>query len=117
VSPTAEVGVDVERVEGAGPAPAVGARACSGRERAELAAIDPALRPRALLRCWTQKEAVAKLLGCGLGLDLRAVEVTVSPDEPMRVRGMLGSADGAAPCSLRELDLPAGFVGALAVGA
>ncbi|WP_069169898.1 4'-phosphopantetheinyl transferase family protein [Streptomyces griseus] len=62
------VGVDVE------PVPAAqtlveAADVLHPAESAELAALDPGLRPAAFARVWTRKEACLKGLGIGLGAD------------------------------------------------
>ncbi|MFD5075685.1 4'-phosphopantetheinyl transferase family protein [Streptomyces sp. NPDC058371] len=64
----APIGVDVDLVSDQ-PATAELASMLHVDEQAELAALAPELRPRALARLWTRKEAYLKGLGTGLGRD------------------------------------------------
>ncbi|MFF3175521.1 4'-phosphopantetheinyl transferase family protein [Streptomyces sp. NPDC057900] len=64
----APIGVDVELV-GDEEGTAELASMLHVDEQAELAALSPAERPRALARLWTRKEAYLKGLGTGLGRD------------------------------------------------
>lgn len=72
--------------------------------------------PGAAMRCWARKEAVSKAVGQGLSLPLDAFAVDCGP----AASGWLRHAPpGTAPQAWTTLDLPvpAGYVGALAVGA
>ncbi|WP_307787400.1 4'-phosphopantetheinyl transferase family protein [Streptomyces musisoli] len=64
----APIGVDVDLVSDQ-TASAELASMLHVAEQEELAALEPALRPRALARLWTRKEAYLKGLGSGLGRD------------------------------------------------
>lgn len=64
----APIGVDVDLVSDA-TATAELSSMLHVAEQEELAALAPALRPRALTRLWTRKEAYLKGLGSGLGRD------------------------------------------------
>ncbi|MEW2283272.1 4'-phosphopantetheinyl transferase superfamily protein [Streptomyces sp. NPDC047841] len=99
----APVGVDVEAAPPAGTAGELAAM-LHPRERAELAALPPAERGEAFLRCWTRKEACLKGLGAGL---------THGIEEPY-VGG--GEVPGAvAGWRLADVRIPAGYRAAVAV--
>jgi 4'-phosphopantetheinyl transferase len=71
-SKAAEIGVDVEAVRPIRDADAMAAQLFSPRENRAYAALAPADRPLAFLRCWTRMEAVAKALGDGLSNSLKS---------------------------------------------
>jgi 4'-phosphopantetheinyl transferase len=80
---------------------------------AEAAAVDAAGergRERCFLRCWTRREAVLKASGRGIGVDLQALEVGVSP-APLLLRL---PGDGRE-LHVQDLDLGADWIGALCV--
>jgi len=91
------VGVDVERVDRTADVDALARDCCSPRERSELAALPVATRRRAFFEMWTRKEAVAKLLGVGLGLPPDRIDVTASG---------LPSNPGAGCLTLEPLAVP-----------
>lgn len=102
-----DVGIDIERSDRR-VAGGVLRRALDDRERAHLAALAPARRGEAALRLWTAKEAYAKAIGAGLAHRFSDIAV----EDP------LGDARLARPgWSLRRLDPPDGYVGALVVHA
>lgn len=73
VSPTTEIGVDVERLDRT-PLPPEEAW-LSTEERRRFEPLSGSHRHRALVQTWTAKEAVAKALGSGLATPLRAIDV------------------------------------------
>jgi 4'-phosphopantetheinyl transferase len=87
-----ELGVDVERADGRLADPRelarVAERTLTGAERARLACLAPAERPRAFLRAWTRKEALLKALGSGLGREPGTVEVGLEPLGPLEARAL-----------------------------
>lgn len=60
------VGVDIERHRPLADLDALVRRTCSPRERCDLEALGPELRPGAFLALWARKEAYAKWSGGGL---------------------------------------------------
>ncbi|WP_380285855.1 4'-phosphopantetheinyl transferase family protein [Kitasatospora purpeofusca] len=95
------VGVDVEPLPGAESVEVL-SPALHPAERAELADVGPADRPRAFARLWTRKEAYLKGLGIGLGRPPAA--------------DYLGTAEpGRRPPGWAVADLPAGHRHAAAV--
>jgi len=112
VARTPRVGVDVEVERADVDVGRLSARHFTASERAELAALEDALRLKAFYRVWTRKEAYVKALGKGLFHPLDAFDV--SAGAPARFAGF---RDGSrlADWSLVDLDLGAGRAGALAV--
>jgi 4'-phosphopantetheinyl transferase len=99
------VGVDVERLRGIPPTDALVRRECTEPERRRLSAADPADRERLFVRAWTRKEALSKAVGHGHGLSFAALESGARRTWVKDTR-----------LSLFDLDLPAPYWGALAVG-
>jgi 4'-phosphopantetheinyl transferase len=101
----ARVGVDVERLDGTDLADGAAEGWLTARERAALAGLPAAVRPPAVTRCWTQKEAVLKGLGVGLRAGPHTVETPVS-----------GAGTGwSGDWHLLPVDVPPGWVASLAL--
>ena len=89
---------------------------CGGFHAQEQQAIAASADPdAAAMRCWSRKEAVAKAVGLGLSLPLDAYAVDCGPASGAWLRQ---APAGLAQSGWTTLDLPvpAGYVGALAVG-
>jgi 4'-phosphopantetheinyl transferase len=110
-----EVGVDVERVRDQPELLELADCCFSSSERATLAAVPPSSQTRAFYRCWTRKEAYVKAVGCGLGAGLSDFDVAFGPDQPPALVSVSWEASEPARWRMDELDLPAGYVGALVV--
>lgn len=108
------LGVDLEKLRPVPDHESLAARFFSPLERDLLRGIDPALRERSFLRCWTRKEAFVKALGDGLHHPLDAFDVELRPDWPARFLGIRGDAAGVSGWSLHDLDVGPGFAGAAA---
>lgn len=109
-----DVGVDIERLRQSLPHEAIAAEFFSLAERAALAALPPGQRTRAFYRCWTRKEAFVKARGLGLRAPLGSFDVTLAPGEPARLLACREAGVDAGAWSLDDLDLPPGYVGAVA---
>lgn len=108
------VGIDLERMRRGIPHQRIAARFFTRSEAASLRDVPAAVRPGAFFTCWTRKEAYLKATGSGLGRGLphalKGFAVTVAPGEPPAFRHT------ARPnWSLVDLDVAAGYVGAVAV--
>ncbi len=109
------VGVDVEQAgRGVGELDDMAGVYFSTQEQAAYFALPTADRSDAFFRCWTRKEAVAKALGLGMSLPGPSFAVSLPAADPHLLR--LGD-EAATGWSLIDLDLPRGYVGALAVPA
>lgn len=82
-----EVGVDVEEI--AETREALLRKVCTAEELASLPAGDAEERQNAFFRLWTGKESFLKLLGTGLTLPPREVEVSLGPPPSLGLRGRL----------------------------
>jgi 4'-phosphopantetheinyl transferase len=106
-----ELGVDVERVRPVSPDVVAGCLAPA--EAAALAALPPALREEAFIRCWTRKEAFLKATGAGLTVAPSDIAVSLDPLSAA-VLEIAADADEAAHWQLADLSLAPGYCGALA---
>ncbi|TKJ28113.1 hypothetical protein A6V29_03120 [Blastococcus sp. CCUG 61487] len=101
------VGVDVETIAPWDPA-VLDEGWLHPDERAELTALPVEARPTALTRCWTQKEAVLKGLGTGLGGGPARLRTPVGPGggEVSRwtVRAVPAPSDRVASVATSSLD-------------
>lgn len=99
-----QVGVDVESTRRPPPRPGLVRRTLTTAEHRTLAALPPGAGQRAFFQAWSRKEAYAKGLGIGIGIDFRTIEVgwhaPVSAGKP--------------PWEVRSLLLAAPHVGAVA---
>ncbi|WP_426687732.1 4'-phosphopantetheinyl transferase family protein [Rhodanobacter ginsengiterrae] len=104
-------GIDLERVRPRHRALEIAARFFSADEAAALAALPLAEQAVAFLEVWTAKEAVVKALGRGIafGLDRFSVARDAGHLRLLRLHG-----DDAGAWQLRQLELDADVVGALA---
>ena len=82
-------GIDIEHVNRDIEAEALAQRFFTRREYADLQRMPAADRKRAFLAAWTRKEAIAKSIGDGLQLALDQIEVTVAPDAPPELLGIM----------------------------
>ena len=109
------IGVDVEALRAMPDALALADRFFSPSERQALHAVGAADRDVAFFSCWTRKEAYVKATGEGLTCDLESFDVSVAPGEPARLLRLFGSSAAAARWAVEALDVPAGFIAAVAV--
>jgi 4'-phosphopantetheinyl transferase len=107
-----EVGIDVE-AEPPGNADELAPIVLSGPERQAYERLPQALRPAALLRCWTRKEALLKASGSGLSCDPRMLTVGWQGAGTQAV-AMPASAAGFA---FRDLTLAGAFSSSVALAA
>ena len=110
-----EMGIDLEYVRPIAEMEQLAERFFSTQENAILRVVAAEQRALAFFNCWTRKEAFIKACGEGLSMPLNRFTVSLTPGEPARLLSSDdGFQDGSRWC-LRELALPAGYVGALVV--
>jgi 4'-phosphopantetheinyl transferase len=115
LSRDAELGVDIENTKIVDDADTIVRRLFSPREVAAYFQVPASERPVAFFNCWTRKEAFVKALGSGLALSLKLFDVSVLPDETVRIVSINGDSKCARSWSLVHLEPSPGFVGALAI--
>jgi 4'-phosphopantetheinyl transferase len=104
-----EIGVDIEWMKEDFPVMEVAQRFFTGKEIAALAALPIHLQSEAFYKCWTSKEAFLKAKGTGLSGELDEVEIMLTPEKHVRIRGTVSN------WSLYELHPSDGYAGALVV--
>lgn len=107
-----EVGIDVERTDRRVDVDAVSRRLFAPAEAEAIAALPEAERRTAFFRCWTAREAVVKACGTGMLVPRVSFRVEARPAGPLVVRA---AGSEPFPWWVRELPVPPGHVGALAV--
>ncbi|HEV3071792.1 MAG TPA: 4'-phosphopantetheinyl transferase superfamily protein [Solirubrobacteraceae bacterium] len=107
------VGVDVEQLRSTRWRSLL-ARICDSRELTEARAEVPLAGECAFFERWVAKEAVLKALGMGMTVSPALVGLRRSGDGDLRVCGAL-PGPSRSTCQLVPLEMPAGFVAALAV--
>ncbi len=114
VTPDRPVGVDVEHLRDMADALLIAQQHFARSEIEALRSVAPDARPAAFLLYWTNKEAVIKATGEGLGRPLDSFELDMT--DPMAALKRFDSSPGdRCGWSLRELRSPTGFVAAGAV--
>jgi 4'-phosphopantetheinyl transferase len=115
VTAVAPVGVDLEFVKPIPDWKRVAHRFFSRGENAELADVGECQRELAFYHCWTRKEAVIKSTGEGLSACLDAFDVSLAPGVQAAVLCDRRRTRPEPPWRLKNLDIGAGFVGAVAM--
>jgi len=111
VAEGAQVGLDIERAVPLSDPLNPGAGVLHPLERDALAALPPARREPAFLRCWTRKEALLKATGEALTTAMDALQVS-APDEPPSVLRWPGAA--SRQVRLHDLEPGAGYAACVA---
>jgi 4'-phosphopantetheinyl transferase len=110
------IGIDIERVRRDFDAGEIAERFFSESERTRLRELSPNERYEGFFRCWTRKESFIKALGEGLSHPLDSFDVTIEPDVPARLVATRPN-DEAARWRLWDINVPSGYVAALAAEA
>jgi 4'-phosphopantetheinyl transferase len=79
------VGIDVEPLRTKGVTEDLIGYCLSDNERRMLAALPQEQHIAAFFKCWTSKEAWLKGLGVGITVPLKAIEVSIDPDQPAQL--------------------------------
>jgi 4'-phosphopantetheinyl transferase len=83
-----DLGIDVEKIRPEFATEGIAERYFSLAERHELRALPEEMRTEAFFLCWTRKEAYVKAHGDGLQMPLDSFDVSLTPEEPERLRSM-----------------------------
>jgi 4'-phosphopantetheinyl transferase len=111
-----DVGIDVEYIKEDFATQEIAERFFSKYEVQVFRALPHEEQGAGFFRCWTRKEAYIKAIGSGLSHPLDQFDVTLAPNEPAALLRDYRDAEGATRWGI-DLDLAAGYVGALAVAA
>jgi len=116
VTRQARIGVDIEHLRDGPRVDALARRFFAASEADAIAALPKQERMAAFFRTWVRKEAYLKAVDAGVGVPagLRRFAVSVTPDHPVIESTELEPGGVSALC-LYDLDVPDGYVGALAV--
>ncbi|MCA1575907.1 MAG: 4'-phosphopantetheinyl transferase superfamily protein [Acidobacteria bacterium] len=110
-----DVGIDVEYIKEDFATQDIAERFFSKYEVQVLTALPREEQAAGFFRCWTRKEAYIKAIGSGLSHPLDQFDVTLAPNEPAALLRDHRDPEVATRYAMFNLDLPAGYVGALAV--
>ena len=107
------VGVDIERIDERPGLLAIVEGFFADAEVTALRRHDRDSFAPSFFGCWTRKEALIKAVGSGLGVPLRAFEVSVPP-APASLVGSQDDRLRVGAWDLRDVDAGPGFAGAVA---
>jgi 4'-phosphopantetheinyl transferase len=110
------VGIDVEQVRAEAITEDLMAYVMCDTERRTLRSLPQERQPAAFFKGWTSKEALLKGLGVGVTVPLKAIEVSIDPDQPAQLIAAPRELD-AGPWQLRTLEMAAPYAATLAVAA
>ena len=88
VTLSADIGVDIERLDVKRDYDGLARECFSEREMAVYCACNDGQKAATFIKAWTQKEAFVKAIGRGITYPLRDVEVSVEAGEPGRLIGL-----------------------------
>ncbi len=109
------IGLDIEWINREVDCEEVAKVCFSAQERELLQALPAPSKLPAFFNGWTRKEAFLKALGRGLSIDLKRIEVTITPGDPAAWIGMDKGIADSHQWRLYPLEPPEGYAGALVV--
>ncbi len=110
-----ELGVDIERIRDMTDMAKLVERFFSTGEKARWQELPKSRQKQAFFHGWTRKEAFIKASGDGLSYPLDGFEVTLAPDESVRLLSIAGNTRETSPWYMQDLTPAFGFAAALAV--
>lgn len=110
-----ELGIDIEYVKDDFDDELIANRFFSRTEVLSLRTVPAELRKQAFFNCWTRKEAYIKARGEGLSMPLDQFDVTLRPDEPVRLLNNYREEREVSRWSMQAIAAPEGYAGALVV--
>jgi 4'-phosphopantetheinyl transferase len=114
VSRGARIGVDIERIQTTVDVDRLARRFFHPDEVDALTSLPEDAHVTAFFRTWIRKEAYLKAIGGGVPAALRRFSVSVAPNEPPAILETELEPGAASAFSLYDIDVPEGYVGALA---
>ena len=109
------IGVDIERISDDRLSGRIPERFFSLQETRSLRSLPKEQQLTAFFSCWTRKEAYVKARGLGLALPLAEFTVSLAPGEKPALLEMKSDPSEIENWSLVDIELPAGYCGAVAV--
>jgi 4'-phosphopantetheinyl transferase len=109
------IGVDLEYLRPLDDADKIAQRFFSAQESAIINALPDKEKLMAFFRGWTAKEAYLKATGDGLAGSLNRIEVSLLPNEPVRLYSIDGDSQAAAQWSLYSFLPSAEYVATIAI--
>jgi 4'-phosphopantetheinyl transferase len=109
------VGVDVEFVNPDIEVKDIAAKFFSPNEVSNLFALPEKKHTLGFFNCWTRKEAFIKAVGEGLSFPLNKFEVSLEPDEPVKLLATDWEPKDVSKWSIYSISPAANFVGGLAI--
>ena len=109
-----ELGIDVEKIRELSDLASISSRFFCTAEASELLSLSPDDRRPAFFRCWTRKEAYVKAVGHGLSVPLDRFQVTLLPEDLVRIVHIESEKKAAQNWALHHFDFAPQYVGALA---
>lgn len=110
-----ELGIDIEYVKDDFDVELIASRFFSRAEVLSLRTVPADFRKQAFFNCWTRKEAYIKARGEGLSMPLDQFDVTLRPDEPVRLLNNYREEREVSRWSMQAIPTPEGYAGALVV--
>jgi 4'-phosphopantetheinyl transferase len=108
------IGIDIEKIRTDFSTAEIAERFFSPAEREVLRELPVEQRHTAFFTCWTRKEAFIKALGEGLSHPLDQFDVSLTPGQSAALLATRPDSRDASRWSLCNINVPAGYVGALA---
>jgi 4'-phosphopantetheinyl transferase len=110
-----EIGIDVERIHDFTDMLQTAESFFSSEEATALGGLPERQQKQGFFNCWTRKEAFIKATGDGLSCPLDEFEVSLVPGEPAGLLSIKNDSRLAAGWSICDVNLPAGYAGAVAI--
>ena len=110
-----QVGVDLEYIRPIPDFEQISASFFSPRENSVLSSLPIDQRQEAFFNCWTRKEAYIKAIGDGLVHPLDQFDVSLAPEEPVRLLSVANAPEECSRWELRTFAPAPEYVAAVAV--
>ncbi len=110
-----KVGVDIERMRTIPDMDLIATHSFSQYEQNELSLLPSEEKSSGFFRCWTRKEAYLKATGNGLSIPLDSFDVSLEPDNPIRMRSNRFDPNEVSRWSFFTFIPNQGFIGALVI--